>query len=277
VIRNWTASLFVRAHRPIACVPICGFRLHVDLRDTGVGRPVYCHRQYEPSETAAVRRIVKPGMTVVDIGANIGYFTILAARLAGPAGKVVAIEPDPHNFSLLTKSIHANRLRNVVALNVALGTTPGKARLFCSQANFGDHRLYPEAGVSGRPAIEVPVDTLDNVLAASGSPHADFVKMDVQGCEHGVLKGMPQALASSPDICLLTEFWPEGIEQAGGSPREFYDTLERHRLCSFALESDGTESAIAFDEIMNRVTAKYRDDCRDGAFLNLLFRKGDIG
>jgi FkbM family methyltransferase len=277
VIRNWTASLFVRARRPIACVPIGGFRLHVDLRDAGVGRPVYCFRRYEPSETAAVRRIVKPGMTVVDIGANVGYFTILAARLAGPAGRVIAVEPDPHNFSLLTKSICTNALRNVIPLNVALGAAPGTARLFCSDANFGDHRLYPESTGSGRPAIEVPVDTLDNLLAANGVRRVEFAKMDVQGFEHTVLRGMTQTLASSPEFCLLTEFWPGGIEQAGGSPFEFYNTLVNDGLRSSVLETDGTETAIALNDVMKRIAAKYRVDCPDGAFLNLLFRKPDAG
>jgi FkbM family methyltransferase len=277
VTRNWLARIRVLAGRPVACVDIEGFRLYVDLRDKdGVGRPIYCRAKYEPSETTVVCGALQRGMTVVDIGANIGYFTVLAARLVEERGRVLAFEPDPHNFALLTKSICANRLRNVTALNMALGAESGSARLYRSHSNFGDHRLYSDPKSAGRSSEEVPVDTLDNVLAAHRAAKVDFIKMDVQGYEHSVLRGMAATLAANPGIQVLTEFWPLGIERAGGSPVEFFRTLEAAGLSATLTGPAGTLIPTYLDDVMQRVAGKFSEDAPDGAFVNLFFQKAEV-
>jgi FkbM family methyltransferase len=216
-------------------------------------------------------------MTVVDIGANIGYFTILAARIVGEKGKVLAIEPDPHNFALLSKSICANGLRNVVALNMALGSAAGTARLFCSNVNFGDHRMYRDTTGDSRPSVDVSVDTLDHVLAGQKFGKVDFIKMDVQGYEHSVLNGMTETLTASPALRLLTEFWPLGIEQAGGSPSAFFRTLEAFDFRAAIPAHDTTLLPVQLEDVLQRITAKFEANSPDGAFVNLLFRKGVRG
>jgi FkbM family methyltransferase len=276
VVRNAMARMRVRLRQPVASVSLEGFQLYVDLRDDGVGLPIYCRRTYEPVETAIVRAALKPGMTAVDIGANVGYFTVLAAGLVGERGKVVAIEPDPHNFSLLARNIRANGLSNVIALNLALGAAPGSARLFCSNSNFGDHRLYTDASCDARAAVEVPMDTLDNVLSARGCLSADFVKMDVQGYEHSVLRGMTATLAANPGIRVLTEFWPLGIEKAGGSPEEFFQTFAASGLSAAIPGRDGTLPPVRLDDVLNRIAGKYSPDSPDGAFVNLLFQGSPV-
>src|SRR5438552_19014271 len=125
VVRTVAASYEILAkHRGISTVRRFGGRLvadvgtpggalYVHLLDLGVGRPLYTGQAYEADETALLQRTLKPGMTVVDVGANIGYMATLAARCVGPAGRVLAIEPDPGNAELLAANIARNDSRNL--------------------------------------------------------------------------------------------------------------------------------------------------------------------
>src|SRR4051794_38341269 len=117
-------------------------KLTVDLRDElGVGRPLWSTGKYEPAETIFLRRELQQGGTFVDIGANLGYFSTLGAKCVGPQGKVIAIEPDPHNFSLLLRNVLRNSLDQVALYNVALGERPSTLFFNRSKTNFGDHRV----------------------------------------------------------------------------------------------------------------------------------------
>src|SRR6185312_2755012 len=140
--RRHRARILAAIGRPFATVAINGLRLRVDLRDEGVGRPIFVDREYEPAETAFLRGSLRPGMTFIDIGANIGYFTTLAGGLVGSGGKVISFEPDPHNFDLLGRNTAANGIRNAETLNFALGEGEAEMLLYQSKSNYGDHRLY---------------------------------------------------------------------------------------------------------------------------------------
>src|SRR5262245_2134996 len=93
--------------------------LYLAWRTHGVADPLLAGRGYEPEETAFIEAALAPGMTFLDLGANVGYFTCLAARKVGPAGRVWAFEPDPRNFRLLVRSVKANGLSNVTAVRAA--------------------------------------------------------------------------------------------------------------------------------------------------------------
>ena len=91
--RSVVADRRLRNGRPIASVWIDGLKLSVDLRDSGIGRPLFVLRRYEARETILLRWLMKPGQVFIDVGANIGYYTTLAARQVGPTGRVLAVEP----------------------------------------------------------------------------------------------------------------------------------------------------------------------------------------
>ena len=171
---------------------------------------------YENFERLVFDRVLKPGMVVLDIGANVGLYTALAAARVGEEGAVFAFEPEPKNHSLLQETIRLNGFRNVHAHEVAVSDVPGTVKLYLSDENMGDHRIYGED--TGREAVEVPMVVLDDFLASCGSRKVDVVKMDIQGAEEKAIAGMERILAENAELSILTEFWPWGVRRCGGDP-----------------------------------------------------------
>jgi FkbM family methyltransferase len=168
---------------------------------------------------------IQPGMTVVDVGANIGYYTLVFADLAGPSGRVIAFEPDPDLYGAAVENVRRNGKADTVRLhNCALGAQPAELHLLRGQFNSGDNRLRRADPETAR-AIAVRVMRLDDVLAAE---KVDLIKIDVQGWECDVFEGMGQTLARNLEtLKVYFEFWPHGIRQAGRDPREAVAILRR--------------------------------------------------
>lgn len=177
---------------------------------------------YEPTETAFFLRSIKPGQTVVDVGANIGYYTLLLARAVGPEGRVYAFEPEPRNFEILRQNVALNGYRNVVLENAAVSSAVGALDLFVNEKNLGDHQAYDSG--EGRARVTVRSVTLDDYLE-NGRP-VDFVKMDIQGWEAAALAGMRATLEANPDVVLVSEVWPKGMRAAGFDPASYLGELE---------------------------------------------------
>lgn len=254
----------------VAMVSLPHGRIAVDLRDTGVGQQIYDRREYEPNETAVIRRCVRPGDRFVDVGANVGYFTLLAATLVGPAGRVVAVEPEEHNFRLLSRTVALNRLANVTAVNVALGEADGEVVIRKSATNFGDHRVGGGDGRVGQPVRLAP---LDAVLRANGVAAIDFLKMDVQGYECHVVRGMQGVLAGDRRLAVLCEFWPHGMRAAGGDPDEFLRAFAGGGFGAHLLGANGVEVAVPIAELPDRLPP-FDPAEPDGCFVNVLFKRG---
>ena len=193
-------------------------------------------RNYEPFETSLLTAEVRAGMTVVDIGANIGYYSLLFSKLAGESGCVYAFEPAPQNFALLERNLARNQRTNVQAFNQAAGDEPGKSFLYLSSENYGDHQAY-ESG-DAREKIAIKVTRIDDSVRGP----IDLVKMDIQGFEEHALAGMSATIAANPGLTLFTEFWPAGLERAGSDPADF---LRRLRAFNFDI--------FFIDEYANRL------------------------
>jgi FkbM family methyltransferase len=223
-----TAKLARAGGHLVADVRTPGGALYVHLLDLGVGRPLYTGLEYEPEETAFLERSLKPGMTMIDVGANVGFMALLAAKAVGANGTVLAIEPDPGNAELLRANIERNGYRNVSIQRCAVGSEPGTAQLFRSAWNMGNHRLNPgEAGQAiAHESIAVPVRTVDSLVADNHLSRVDVIKMDVEGYEPGVLGGMMETLTRFRPV-ILTEFWPYGMRDAGFDPEAFLDRCVR--------------------------------------------------
>ncbi len=176
------------------------------------------------SGEAVLRAAVQPGMKVVDVGANQGLYTLLLAELVGEQGSVLAFEPDPELFDVLSRNCLANHVRNVGLHNCALGSASGSAVLSRSLLNAGDNRLSPRRHRDESKCNAVKVAALDEILA--GQP-VDFVKMDVQGWEWEVLNGMQDTLASNPSLRIYFEFWPYGLVKAGCEPLKLLMYLDK--------------------------------------------------
>lgn len=185
--------------------------LYAHERDDWVTPVLVEQGVWEPGETAFLEAHLRAGTTFLDIGAHVGYFSVLAARLVGPRGLVLAFEPDPRNFELLLANVWRNGLANVVCFPWAVGAASSFASLYLSETNTGDHRIVPAA--EERPRITVRSVALDS-LDVVRSP-VQMIKLDTQGTEHLAVRGMERLLAASPRVVLTVEFWPMGIRLAG--------------------------------------------------------------
>jgi FkbM family methyltransferase len=182
--------------------------------------------EWEPEETAALRRLLRPGDVVYDVGANVGYFTLLAAHLVGASGHVYAFEPNEQVLPRLRHHLAINDLHNVTVVPVALADRDGHASFHAvGGANSGMSSL--RADVSGDHTTTVELARLDSVVSARRLRPPDVVKMDIEGAEYRALAGMEATCASAGALSLLVEVSDRFLRQAGGSEDELLALLER--------------------------------------------------
>jgi FkbM family methyltransferase len=183
-----------------------GFSLFLP-HDDKVSTPIMYHSKiWEEVETNILQKEIKQGDVVVDVGAYVGYYTVLLTMLVGPKGKVYAFEPEPENFAFLNKNVGFNDAKAVVYKS-AVGETTGTTELYIDAENKGDHRIYDSK--DGRDVIIVSKVKLDSII----KPPINFLKLDVQGSETLVLRGAKNLIANSPNLKVLTEFWPYGLHR----------------------------------------------------------------
>ena len=202
------------------------YRLWVDPKKRkDIARTILHRGQYEPIETEIMRRHLNPGMTMVDIGANIGHYAMVAARVIGAAGKVVAFEPEPENYAALAANLQLNDLVRATAENLALGAVPGELTLYRDDANRGGHSLAQANVQRAGAGTRVRVTTLDAYAAEKlVGRRVGFIKIDVQGAEAQVIAGAAGVLARDKPTILM-EFWPHGIRGMGSHPMAPVETL----------------------------------------------------
>lgn len=164
-------------------------------------------------EAHLLRKLTEKGMQVVDIGANIGLYTLLFAKLVGNAGRVFAFEPEPNLFSALCDNCATNAVLNVSPFQIAAGDSKGRAKFQRSILNSGDNRLGETK--TDVKSIEVEVARLDDLLPVR---NVQFIKLDVQGHELAAMAGMQEVIASSPDVRVFFEFSPGGLRAANTPP-----------------------------------------------------------
>jgi FkbM family methyltransferase len=165
---------------------------------------------YERQESERIRETIHEGQIVLDIGANIGYFTLLLAATVGPTGRVIAFEPDPTNYDLLVRNIIGNDYDQIVAAeNLALSNYSGTTNFFRSSISSGMHTCSPAMQnhfptYENPEVITVPCMTLDDYFPLA--EHITFIKLDVEGFELQVLEGAKDFLELNPDLEMLIEY-----------------------------------------------------------------------
>ena len=167
---------------------------------------------YEPEETEIVKREVGKGDIVVDLGANVGYYTLLLANLVGKDGRVYAFEPDPTNFALLKKNVKVNNYSNVILERKGVLDKTGKSELWLrSDVNKAGHRIVPiDKSIHHSKPIEIDVVSLDDYFK---DQKIDFVKMDIEGSETMALKGMKNILKGNVKILIEGNMDSEYIKE----------------------------------------------------------------
>lgn len=173
-------------------VCIHGLKYYLHYDDPGISKELAIYHVHEPLATELFKKYVGPGMYVVDIGSNIGYYAILAASLVGRGGKVLAIEPEARNYQLLKFNIEANAMQNIETLQCAVADYDGVGTFYIRKAS-NVHSLIASYGpvVS---SVTVEVRKLDSLLKKLDFPQVDLIRMDIEGGEIKAVKGMRQTL-----------------------------------------------------------------------------------
>jgi FkbM family methyltransferase len=188
------------------------FRIYVSPTGSPVASPIIEGRPYEPHVAAAMRRLLKPGMVFVDVGASIGYLSMVAARAVGSEGKVICFEPDPYNCKLLYLSAKINGFENVEIYPFALADRSRNV-IFDSMQGNGVISDFDVNLASTPLRFVVRALPLDQILRDEASIHA--LKMDVEGAEYMVLRGGARTLKEHRPI-IFSEFSPAGLRNVSG-------------------------------------------------------------
>jgi FkbM family methyltransferase len=189
-------------------------------------------------ERAALKTMIQPGMTIADIGANVGIYTRFFAQALGGTGRIHAFEPAPDNFRRLQAA--TCELKNVTVNQAAVGDVSGTTKLYISPQLNVDHQTF-DAG-EGRASMDVSLVSLDDYF---GETRVDLLKIDVQGSELNVLKGAVRTLRNNNDIKVLMELWPYGLQRAGSDPRELLTFLEELGFKIVPISDDPEQSIEA--------------------------------
>lgn len=241
------------------------------------GRPVYVpsaglyvpgelagwFADYEPLTSSTFLNALRPGMTVVDVGAHIGYYSVHAAQRVGSAGTVYAIEPSQENRTLLTKNLRAQGLTRVRVLPYAAGAT-NKRRMLQITAGRDMNSFYGHPASRTICQVEVEQVALDSVIHEP--VHA--IKLDVEGAELEALEGMRRILAEN-DLILCVEWNPKCLRHAGCDPMDLPNLLMKLGFTSLVLVEDEARLTMPLEEAIR--TRRPQDDAQ--CFFNIIAQK----
>ena len=228
----------------------------VDLRDAVVSYGILADDIWERETTTLFKMLLRPGDVAIDVGANIGYFSVLFALLVGSSGRVLAFEPDEASLRLLQENCKLNGVENVVAtVRAAAGARESVAVLHGSTAssvsNRGGHRIAHHAPATGPADTSVRVVDVDAYARAFASVSA--IKVDVEGYEAQALAGMGGLLDRVPGVALVMEFWPRAIRENGDDPHAFLDRLAGRGLSFWRIGGSHLVRAVLAGDLLQEL------------------------
>lgn len=198
------------------------FNMHMTIPPGFRRARSYLLNMYEKEVTNLFRTLVHEGMTVVDIGAFCGYYTLLASHHTGTKGRVYAFEPHPQNYSYMLQNVKENDCNNVIPIAKAVSNDGGNISLV--QDREADHH-WISYNPSGN-VVNVPRISLDEFFAKEGWPPVDLVKMDIEGSEKAALEGMKELSDRNSGMRLIMEYALDNIRRAQTSPEALADILQ---------------------------------------------------
>jgi len=220
-----------------------GAKMLVDTRDAAISPWIVLDGLWETHVTAWLQQTLQPGQVFVDVGANVGYFTLLGAQLVGPGGRVVAVEAHPGLAELLRRNVIMNGLYGYVTTWHRAAWSSTTSVQLHQRLNFSGASSVGAIGSEalGRlgdseEMVEVQAVPLDDLL--EGLPPVDVLKMDIEGAELQAFAGLSRTLEASPKISVMFEWAPALMEAVGDKADALVDLLEGHGL-HFRLLEDG--------------------------------------
>lgn len=223
---------------------------------------------WEPFESKVFSCLCQAGDTVLDLGANIGWYSVLAARLVGSDGGVFAFEPDPRNARLLEMNAAVSDPYHVIQIyRSAVGESEAEALFYKSETNLGDHRLFSDG--SSRETYPVNVTTLDSFFSGEHLRLPDIVKSDTQGSEAKIIKGAKNLFSNGWRPVMILEFWPFGLINSGDDPFDFWFSLINLGYDSYEVSENNPKlSKINPNWLKLRLNSDISPD--SGGFINIL-------
>lgn len=233
-------------------IELPGYKLAISATDSSIAYNLLTLGAYEPFESSLFLNAVAGGGNVLDIGAHVGYYALMAATALRGKGVVWAFEPHPANYELLTSNIRHNGLDNVLTANVAVSDHTGSARLYLAQdGNTGGHSLAPKSEQS--KSVEVALIHLDDVIPSGAN--ISVIKMDTEGAEIDVFRGMRRILAENNPV-LFTEFFPAALMRAGHHPEEYLRELRSAGFDISIIDNERkTVTSVSPDEVLRTCPA----------------------
>ncbi|QFR94846.1 FkbM family methyltransferase [Streptomyces tsukubensis] len=223
-----------------------GARFAVDTQDL-IQRYLYLFGEWEPHLTHWLRNRLRPGDTFVDVGANIGYFSVLAARLVGPSGRVVAVEASPEFHRRLLQHARLNGCDNIRAVNTAVADSRRTLTfVLASSRNMGANSIVPYEGPA-ESTFEAEALPLADVLRPEEIADARVIKIDVEGAEGSAMRGLLPVLDRlRPDAEITVEVTPQRMALLGDRVEELLDEMRARGFHMYRLANDYTpESYVA--------------------------------
>lgn len=177
-----------------------GYKIKTISNDEGISEELRIFKIHEPLTTELIKNIVKEGMNCIDLGSNLGYYTLLESKLVGDSGKVFAFEPSPVTYEHFKKNLEINKITNVNHFNIALGDTNGKIKFLISKMSNWC-RVVDDSIKTLDNIIDVPMFTLDKFVTEHKLKKIDFIRMDIEGYESKAYSGMTEIIKKfKPDF-----------------------------------------------------------------------------
>lgn len=219
-VRRMYAAVYRRAvgSGELREVGLRGSRFVVDPHDGGVGYQLFIGRGYEELTADVFERCLRPGMRVLDLGGNIGFYSVLAAARVGPTGRVIAFEPAPENVAILQRNAQVNGFSQLEVVAKACSDKAERVTLRLNPRGKGLHTIGAAGADWGR--LEIDTIVLDEFFA-DPEFRIDFLKIDIEGAEERALRGMRKLLARSPGVQVLTEVNPTALAANGSDARSY--------------------------------------------------------
>ena len=191
---RWLIVLLMRKMRTEKILKrrIYDFEMYLDIFDDGLSKQLIKYKKRELDHKYILEKVLRPGFTVLDIGANIGYYTLIEKQLTGDSGKIIAVEPSPSNIKLLKRNSELNNFKNITIFQAAISSHSGKKDFFLSyESNLNTFHNYGtvEGHLTGE-TIEVDTYTVPAILRQANCEKLDLIRMDVEGHEVDVIEGM---------------------------------------------------------------------------------------
>jgi len=200
------------------------FRMYLDPNENVISKSIFLHKHWEILESKLFCHSISKGNIVIDIGAHIGWYSLLASNRVGKEGIVYSFEPEPRSFNILIKNIKLNKMTNIVPINKALSDSSGTQLLYRNLYKK-DPSIYRMWFESDEESIPVKVITLDEWLK---NKHVDLIKIDVDGYECKIFHGMKKIISENPNLIIFSEYWPKGLRKSGNSPKEYLNIIKKH-------------------------------------------------